>query len=300
MGSAISCITNAHSSSRTYVDDYIDNIIYNPPVITQTEIGTLNALSQCGKISSFFCYTKNNDGIAAFKTNIINDPINNQQSESESKSKSESESESETEKYIIFSHGNGCDIYKMCEYFVNLASIINACTNTKVNIICYDYIGYSISAPKTPSEQGCYDSLEAIMCYVQNNLHVNPQNIYLIGQSLGTGVVIDYVSKNKTWTTPIMLISPYKTICRVVLDSCCVNPIDKFTSIYKLQNITCPVKILHGEQDRIINISHGKEMYDKLINKSLQPVWFEDTDHNDIIDKILPDHYLEVLNYTAK
>src|SRR5271154_4758675 len=94
-------------------------------------------------------------------------------------------------KYIIFSHGNGCDIYGMFDYFKELADGCNAC------VIGYDYIGYGLSRINTPTETGCYESIDFVVKYVMNILEIKPENIYLFGQSLGTGVVVDYVTKNK-------------------------------------------------------------------------------------------------------
>src|SRR5258705_194298 len=85
----------------------------------------------------------------------------------------------------------------------------------------------------------------------KNNMNIEEKNIILIGQSLGTGIVIDYVSKNK-WDSPIILISPYKSIISVVCDSSIVKPIDKFQSLKKIKSITCPVKIFHGKEDKTI------------------------------------------------
>lgn len=197
------------------------------------------------------------------------------------------------EKYIIFSHGNGTTILDMFPYFKRLANTLN------VGVVGYDYIGYGLSEDLEPTEERCYMSMEATIKYVVDKLEITVDKIYLVGQSLGTGVVVDYASKHH-WTNPLILISPYKSICKVVLDSCCVAPIDKFQNLNKVQKITCPIKIFHGKDDKLINISHAIYLYRKLRNKSLKPVWFNKTGHNDILGEILPEHYREVLDYNQK
>ena len=183
------------------------------------------------------------------------------------------------DKCIIFSHGNNCDAFTMFYYIEKWATDLGA------HVVCYDYIGYGLSADDEPSENGCYASLEATIDYVNIMMGINKSKIYLMGQSLGTGVIINYVSKTE-WLTPIILISPYKTICRIIIDSCIVTPIDKFKNIQKIKHVHCPVKIIHGTRDTIINIEHAVELYNKLPNKSLDPSWIEDADHNDILDRL--------------
>ena len=192
-------------------------------------------------------------------------------------------------KYIIFSHGNGADIYGMFEYFKILADALNVC------VVGYDYIGYGLSSMNKPTESNCYLSMQTCMNYVIDELKVNPINVYLIGHSLGSGVVIDYVSK-KSWVNPIILISPYKSICSTQFDSSLVRLVDKFTSLDKMPRVRCPVKIFHGKQDTLITIEHGEALYNATINKKFKPTWFDGADHNNMLNRIEMYYYQEVLN----
>lgn len=196
-----------------------------------------------------------------------------------------------TEKYLVFSHGNACDIVNMIDYLINLAN------NLRIRILAYDYVGYGMSNMSEPTEQECYNSLEATINYLTIDRSIPKSNLYLVGQSLGTGVVIDYVSKHP-WNNPIMIISPFKSICSIASETFkYLTAIDKFKNISKIKNVTCPVKIFHGKNDDLINISHGLELYEKLPNKALEPVWLDNCNHRNIMQRITLDHYLEVLNY---
>jgi len=161
----------------------------------------------------------------------------------------------------------------------------------------YDYIGYGLSRG-SPTEEGCYRSMEAVMRYVTYELGIKTDNIYLIGESLGTGVVVDYMYKNQ-WTGPTILVSPYKSIARVVLDSSLTYPFDKFMSLDKIKNIKAPIKIIHGTADNVINISHAVKLYDNLINKKFKPLWITDAGHGIFhlfSNPSVMEHYREVLN----
>lgn len=184
-------------------------------------------------------------------------------------------------KIIIWSHGNAMNSYGMEYYFKHICKITN------VIVIAYDYQGYGFSEGSC-SENNCYEDLEAIIEHVKNKYMANHKNIYLIGQSLGTGVIVDYISNHK-WTTPVMLISPYKSIIRIMAPTLgnYVGWFDMFNSISKINTIKCPVKIIHGLDDDIVDISHGKDLYNSLPNKTLDPLWLKNCNHNNIIDHLL-------------
>ncbi|AYV85024.1 MAG: hydrolase family protein [Satyrvirus sp.] len=265
MGSLLSI----SSSFTVSIDDKIEDFIYMPPDTR----GKIENFRELGTTRSKLIYhqTKDNKTICGV---VIYPYYNNN-----------------PDKYIVFSHGNASDIYSMFYFMKDLSDKLG------VGIIGYDYIGFGMSHDEKPSERGCYDSMEAIMDYILNELYIDKKNIYLLGQSLGTGIAIDYVFKHN-WTNPIILVSPYKSICRVVADTSLVAPIDKFNTLKKLGSITCPVKIFHGDLDKVISITHGKEIYENLKNKTFDPVWFKNVGHNDILYKIENAHYFEVLNHS--
>ena len=186
------------------------------------------------------------------------------------------------DKYIIFSHGNGTNIFNSYEFGKHLAK------ETKYNVVLYDYIGYGISEGDS-TENNCYLSLEKIVELVLEK--TSESNIYLFGHSLGTGVIIDYVSKN-LWTNTIVLISPFLNILSVVNYYLFYFPnfLNKFNSYEKIKNVYCPIKLIHGEFDTLIPKYHSEIIYSKVNNKTFEPTYLN-ADHNDILYKITPEIY---------
>ena len=267
MGSSLSSCSS--SSSCSSLEDTMNSKIFYPPSLSY-DIKKLNSKS-CTMLS-----TQTLSKQTVHLAHII--PNNN----------------NKTQKYIIMSSGNGADVFGMIDYGQYLANNLN------VSVILYDYLGYGHSTG-SPSETGCYESISAVISYVKNELHVLEKDITLIGQSLGTGITIDYVSKNN-WKSPIILISPYKSIISVVYDSSIVqlaNPIDKFKTLSKLGNVFCPVKIFHGDADELINVSHGKTIYEKLNNKTFEPTWLKGVGHNDILGVIDLKEVEKVVRYES-
>ncbi|VDO14323.1 unnamed protein product [Rodentolepis nana] len=52
-------------------------------------------------------------------------------------------------------------------------------------------------------------------------------------------------------------------------------------SIDKVENIQSPTLVIHGTDDHVIGIHHGKELFSRLPNP-LDPLWVEGGDHNNI------------------
>ena len=243
------------------IEDKVNELVFQPPQLDPTNIKMDNII--------FITYNNNTVPILHLKPIIGN-------------------------KYIIWSHGNASNIHTMEPYLLELHN------HLKVGIIAYDYQGYGLSNGQV-SESNCYHDLEATVNFVLNQLGIKQSDITLIGQSLGTGVVIDYLAKHD-WFSPAILISPYKSISRVVTEpssiSCIsylADPLDKFKSCTKITKVKCPIRIIHGTQDTLIDISHAKYLYDQLPDKSLTPIWIKRAGHNDILNKIKLRHIKEVI-----
>jgi pimeloyl-ACP methyl ester carboxylesterase len=247
------------------VDDFVTERVFQPPVRSDFILQTISD-ANC---ETFFLKTVTGEDIHVFRYTI---PGSN--------------------KLVIFSHGNASDVNTFSQYVAWFAK------KYQVNAVVYDYPGYGQSS-STPSEENCYDAIDAVVNFYKERFDV--KNIILIGQSLGTGITIHYAVQKK-WTTPIVLISPYKSISRVVYDSWCSSAIDSafshnmFVSIDKVSKMKCSAKIYHGTHDTVIDISHGKDLYHKLPDKRFTPEWIDGANHGSILSAI-GDEIMDVINH---
>lgn len=195
-------------------------------------------------------------------------------------------------KWVVFSHTNATTIFNYSNYAKKLSLALD------VGCIFYDYPGYGMSSGK-PTEYTCVKSLDMIIKYMIESMQVLKENIILIGQSIGTGIIISYAHRYH-WTSPIILISPYTTIINIAsipLLSSLLYPYDKFKSIKTVKKIDCAIKIFHGTKDKLIPISHGISLANAMKNKQLFPVWIEGASHNNMISSICVKDLLEVINF---
>lgn len=157
---------------------------------------------------------------------------------------------------VVYSHGNAGNISGRVEIAGEIAEQGAA-------VFLYDYRGYGRSEGE-PSEPGIYDDGESVVYYLRQQLKVPEERMIFYGRSLG-GAVAARQSAEFTGTG-------------LVLDSAFINGKEIASDLYPfipgfLVSIRFPVDedlrssavgkvmVMHAQNDRIINIRHGKELY---------------------------------------
>lgn len=193
---------------------------------------------------------------------------------------------------MIYSHGNACDLPRLKKQILHLSQLLEA------NIVSYDYPGYGESTG-LPTEDTCTVTLDYVVRHIKT-LVSDPKSIYLMGHSMGTGVTVNYAFCTK-WTNPIILVAPYKSVPRVVFDYYRIDTVPifqkyKFESFKKMHDLLCPVKIIHGEQDKVIPISHAQYLYRRIPKdkRKWKPTFLKDAHHNNIVYVIEKNIWSEV------
>ena len=180
---------------------------------------------------------------------------------------------------VLYSHGNAVDLGPMCRFYIRFGKTINC------NVLSYDYSGYGVSSGQ-PSEKNLYADIEAAWQVLRQRYEVAPENIILYGESIGTVPTVDLATRYKC--AGVILHSPLMSALRVAFPNtrktycfdifrCC----DAFTSIDKVSKVTSPVLIIHGDDDKVIDFSHGLAMYERC-PRAVEPLWVEGAGHNDI------------------
>lgn len=158
---------------------------------------------------------------------------------------------------IIFSHGNAEDLGMIYEYCVEFSRSIN------VNLLAYDYEGYG-RASGIPSEQNCYNDIDAAYAYLTDMLLQSPQSIILYGRSLGSGpscYLAERLAKSKINIGGLVLQSPVLSIYRVAFNFRFTFPGDMFPNVDRIANICCPLLVIHGTRDEIVPFWNGENLF---------------------------------------
>jgi len=111
----------------------------------------------------------------------------------------------ESSQVFVISHGNAGNIgdrYEMGEFVHR---------QFRTNVFMYDYRGYGAS-DGSPSESGLYSDLQGALLYMRSRGFDN-DNTFLIGQSLGTAVVVDVATREQV--AGIILEAPFTSVAAV-------------------------------------------------------------------------------------
>jgi len=171
---------------------------------------------------------------------------------------------------LLYSHGNAEDLGRVEE-------MLESWLKQGWSIIAYDYPGYGHS-PGKPSEQGCYDAIDAVFNHLTHHLNLSPTSVVAWGRSLGTGPSCHLACSQKL--AGLILETPFITAFRTVTETPML-PWDRFPNLHRAPNVLCPSLVIHGQKDEIVPFRHGKRVFEALPEpKSF--VEFTEAGHNNI------------------
>jgi len=175
---------------------------------------------------------------------------------------------------IIYFHGNAGNLAHRAQYFSLLR-------DAGFGILGVDYRGYGASEG-TPSEEGFYKDGRAVIDYAQKELALPANKIIIYGESIGTGVAVQMATEYKL--AALILQSPFLSMASAASYHYPWLPVnlllmDRFDSQSKMANVHSPLLLFHGENDGIVPITDGKELFIRG-NESKKSIYFPDTGHN--------------------
>ncbi|KAF7091708.1 hypothetical protein CFC21_094262 [Triticum aestivum] len=171
---------------------------------------------------------------------------------------------------LLYSHGNAADLGQMLGLFMELRS------HLRVNIMCYDYSGYGASTGK-PSEYNTYYDIEAVYDCLKKEYGIGQEDLILYGQSVGSGPTLHLASRLDK-LRGVVLHSGILSGIRVLYPVKVTLWFDIFKNIDKIKQVECPVLVIHGTADDIVDFSHGKRLWE-LAKEKYEPLWVKGGGH---------------------
>ncbi|WCJ21227.1 alpha/beta-Hydrolases superfamily protein [Euphorbia peplus] len=186
---------------------------------------------------------------------------------------------------LLYSHGNAADLGQMYELFVELS------IHLRVNLMGYDYSGYGQSSGKA-SEQNTYADIEAAYKCLEESYGTKQEDIILYGQSVGSGPTLD-IAARLPHLRAVVLHSPILSGLRVMYPVKRTYWFDIYKNIDKIPLVNCPVLIIHGTSDEVVDCSHGKQLWE-LCKEKYEPLWLKGGNHCDL------EHFPEYIRHLKK
>ena len=158
-------------------------------------------------------------------------------------------------KLALYFHGNGGSLGRR-------GYALRELTRDGMGVLAIDYRGFGGSTG-TPSEAGLH--LDADAAYAKAlELGFAPEEILLVGESLGSGVAVALASRREIGG--LVLDAPYSSTVDVAAARYWMFPVallmrDTFRSDALIEKVTAPVLIMHGDRDRTIPIHFGEKLF---------------------------------------
>jgi pimeloyl-ACP methyl ester carboxylesterase len=160
---------------------------------------------------------------------------------------------------IVLSHGRGGSLVSQDKDGIYTEQAkVRLLLGLGVDVLCYDYSGFGASTGERSEETFVQDCASAFQ-YAQGELKWPREKIVAVGQSLGTGVLIQHLAHNHGFAA-VILIHPYRSIaaCQsVVLARSVFRFIDLFKSEDVIHLVEGPVLVVHAESDQTVPYHNG-------------------------------------------
>ncbi|MCA9070616.1 MAG: alpha/beta hydrolase [Planctomycetaceae bacterium] len=190
---------------------------------------------------------------------------------------------------VLFFHGNAGDRRGRVSY-------CDVFTNAGADVFVIDYRGFADS-PGSPTETGLYEDARGLWNYATEDRGIDPSRILIFGESLGGGVAVQLAHEVCQAGTPpagLILRSTFSCIADAAGSHYPWIPThllvwDRFPSCETIGDVTCPVLVLHGTEDRIVPYELGQKLFAAVPESSAndvpkQFITLEGADHNRLLD----------------
>ncbi|KAH9605917.1 hypothetical protein KSS87_010242 [Heliosperma pusillum] len=187
---------------------------------------------------------------------------------------------------LLYSHGNAADLGQLYDLFVQLK------INLRVNLMGYDYSGYGASTGK-PSEGNTYTDIEAVYQCLQTEYGTSQEDLILYGQSVGSGPTLHLAAKLPRLRGVVLhsaILSGLRVLCHVKFSFC----VDIYRNIRKIRKVKCPVLVIHGTEDDVVNWLHGNGLW-KRSREPYEPLWIKGGGHCNL--ELYPDYIRHLCRY---
>ena len=182
--------------------------------------------------------------------------------------------------FLILFHGNAEDIFLVA----NLANNIEA--YMEMNVVVVEYPGYSIYKTSVNNEGNIEEIIlnDSLIVYdkIKEIFGINDENIFIFGRSIGSAPASYLASKRNPGG--LFLISAFTSIKDVVnnhsfnLGGIFIKR--SFETTKYINNVRCPVLLIHGAKDTLIPFEQSKSLYKQIKSEKKEYFLRDDMTHN--------------------
>jgi fermentation-respiration switch protein FrsA (DUF1100 family) len=161
---------------------------------------------------------------------------------------------------VLYAHGNGDHVAHLGRYLKHLRDEL------RVSVFAFDYRGWGRSEG-TPGEIGILEDGRAAQAWLAERTGRRPDELVLMGRSLGGGVVIDLAAKSGA--RGVILQNTFTSLPDVAARLYPWAPVrwlmkNRYESLGKVGNYRGPLFASHGTADELVPYELGRRLYDAV------------------------------------
>lgn len=188
---------------------------------------------------------------------------------------------------VLYSHGNAEDLGL-------IRGRLEHYRRQGFSVLSYDYPGYGTSEGR-PGTRSALRAAEAVLQHLITEIGVPPGRILIHGRSIGGGPSVHLAHRQRVagLIAESTFVSAFRVMTRFP-----ILPFDRLRNLALIDQVDCPVLVIHGRHDEIIPIWHGEALFDKA-RPPKQSCWLEASSHN-FIDAADADPYWQAIRQFAR
>jgi fermentation-respiration switch protein FrsA (DUF1100 family) len=170
---------------------------------------------------------------------------------------------------ILYCHGNGADVSSLGQFATMLGKSLHA------SVLVFDYRGYGQSQGR-PTETGCIADGDSAQHWLADRMHIRPNEVVLIGHSLGSAVAIALAADNGA--SALIIENAFPTMTDVAAWHYPWLPVrwvmaNQYDNLSRIRKYGGPLFQSHGTRDEFIPLSFARKLFDSA--PSLRKRWLE-------------------------
>ena len=179
---------------------------------------------------------------------------------------------------VVYFHGNAGNLAARQFRFTQFL-------NRGYGVLAMGYRGSSGSSG-TPSEKAITNDAQALIDALPDILGQTLTNpIIYYGESLGTGVAVKLAKTHRP--DALILEAPFSSLTKRASEQFPFFPIrlvldQRWNSLEHITRVTVPLLVLHGDQDIVVPISHGKQLFNASRSAQKTFVTLNDETHHTV------------------
>lgn len=200
---------------------------------------------------------------------------------------------------LIFFHGNGevaCDYDAIAPMYQRLG----------LNLFVADYRGYGLSGGRPTFSRLISDS-HAILRYFRDTLRAGRYSggVLVMGRSLGSYPAVELASHYQDGLEGLIIESGFAGVGRLLgylglpLQLPGLGDLEE-AHLAKVRSIRKPALVIHGEQDFLVPLREGKELYGALGSPDKRLVTIPGAGHNDIMLVGLEEYFSAIRDFVGR